>query len=538
MSSSRSTARSLKISSTFLVVVALGLWLCSLPLTGFVLYAEQKQMMGLEILMLGWLSPLLPNFAWFANPLFLLAVISLFAGRPAPILTIVSAILALDTFRLSSYPLNEGGASTPIYGFGWGVIFWFTALLLIMAASGSRQVELRIETNGKASKLELLRPIGFFLCIAILGTTAYFGIHDRLLANSIERERLSGLVFKRDAVCSAVEPTALGSLIDITRPIEVRLASGKNASSSYPFNRPTNLLEWGIPIIRVAGRDYSYADTGKGRVLASVPATAIPSGTLAVTDSIINKHRQISVTLDEQPSGRRVFSQTWTEETSGARFCPDYSNFPTNDQQPKKAIIEALGIRLQPAAARSAPGSREPSDNRVNAIKIDQPGSDGWIEFSGQRPLSYLGPNPALGPNAWPWWPGNRNCPEYVGWDGRRSESPVRLDTGWPFMVGDKAFYLPGVQQYNALCEGDHVYLYSSFAQREKSYITIEKRMLLDFRQEWIGSVVIQDKHLPSRDNVLKVQSVEEDGEGVSLKLLNEETWQIATFKAPLKIKQ
>jgi hypothetical protein len=71
-----------------------------LALTGLVLYAEQRRMTGAEILALGWLSPLIGNFAWFANALFLWSLLRLGFGKPAVGLALLSTLLSLDAFRL------------------------------------------------------------------------------------------------------------------------------------------------------------------------------------------------------------------------------------------------------------------------------------------------------------------------------------------------------------------------------------------------------------------------------------------------------
>ncbi len=67
--------------------------------------------------------------------------------------------------------------------------------------------------------------------------------------------------------------------------------------------------------------------------------------------------------------------------------------------------------------------------------------------------------------------PWNRNCPAAVGWDAAGSvASPVRPDTGAPFMVGERAFYHPQRRNdYYALCAGEHAYLYSG-SHRERGY--------------------------------------------------------------------
>jgi hypothetical protein len=135
--------------------------------------------------------------------------------------------------------------------------------------------------------------------------------------------------------------------------------------------------------------------------------------------------------------------------------------------------------------------------------------------------------------------PWNRKCPAAVGWDGAGSEgSPVRLDTGWPFMVGERAFYHPQRRNdYYVLCAGEHAYFYSG-SVRERGYdLTIEKRRLSDFSEAWSGYVVINDPAFVFKRHVrLDLEYVEEGAEGVTMGLIEKGTDWSAVVKAPLQL--
>jgi hypothetical protein len=89
---------------------------------------------GLYLLSLGWLAPLTgtPQFAWFANPLLLLAVVLRLLKRR--IATLVSAALAgllsLDTFLVPGqrFLLNEAGMHTR-YALGLGAYLWVAGVI-------------------------------------------------------------------------------------------------------------------------------------------------------------------------------------------------------------------------------------------------------------------------------------------------------------------------------------------------------------------------------------------------------------------------
>ena len=62
------------------------------------------------------------------------------------------AVLSLlFAFRFTRYPLNEAGAETAVYGYGWGVVLWFLPICLVVAAAGARQTEARKEFKARKS---------------------------------------------------------------------------------------------------------------------------------------------------------------------------------------------------------------------------------------------------------------------------------------------------------------------------------------------------------------------------------------------------
>jgi len=102
----------------------------SLPLTGIVLYSRHEHLKGYDILLNGWAAALYHlNFAWFANVCFLYCARRVPLGWPLPVKSaVVAALLSLDTFGLSSVTMDEGGATTLVYAYGWGAFLWFLGI--------------------------------------------------------------------------------------------------------------------------------------------------------------------------------------------------------------------------------------------------------------------------------------------------------------------------------------------------------------------------------------------------------------------------
>jgi len=335
-------------------------WCASLAMTGIALYSKQQRLLGVEILSMGWLSPLVLNFAWFSNLFILYAFFRLLKGKSATKSSIIAVILSLDTFRFNLYMLNEGGATTPVYGYGWGAVFWFISIALLLVAAGSIQIQDKQKEESISNNV-WLKPLGLFLFILIVSLSAYFSVNDRVIANSYERERLTGLAFKRGKVCSSPEPSVTEPILNFDGPLEVVIE--KNAvHAKYPFSRVEDLLRWGIPIVRVGSYDYSSSSTvksygigGTGNInkstmrekLLPIKAVGEPAAILYVTEGRTpdGYTSSISAKLIESSTKRMVFNHTWTREDLPINhnyYCPDYHSFPSLNKQPRLLLLEAL----------------------------------------------------------------------------------------------------------------------------------------------------------------------------------------------------
>ena len=87
------------------------------------------------IFFLGWLGFLGGAFEsvfWFANPLYIYALILFVRNKKeAMIISGAATILALLFLFLHSFIKNESGSRTPITGYGLGYILWVASLSLL-----------------------------------------------------------------------------------------------------------------------------------------------------------------------------------------------------------------------------------------------------------------------------------------------------------------------------------------------------------------------------------------------------------------------
>ncbi len=514
-----------KTHSFYLTTAALVFWLCSLPLICISTYVEKYQILGFQILAMGWLGPLTGVFAWYANIFFLFAVWRLFSGRLVAFSPVLAVLISLDTFRFDRYVLDEGGGSVAVYGYGWGAALWFLALFVLLIAAGARSREL----PNKGSEEKWLSWLGVALCFVLIVGISYFYFNDRRRANLAELQKLEGLVFKRTSVCQELDPEVLNPMQELSGPLEVQ--TGKNNRLS--INDVRNYVQWGIETVRVNGLDYSAIATPHGKVIVSKTASGPSAALLRLRETTpLEPWRTIiSADLTEVGTGRQVFSQKWQREIPGSYYyCPDYHNYPSEDEQPRKLFVQSLGLSKEDSF-REEDFYRRSIYEIVDA-EIVSYGEGGLtrreiIEGWKKRNPDHKGVVPYRKLT-------NRNCPVGVGF-GTLGRGPMD-SIGSPLQVKDKAYYLRG-SGYRATCEDQSIYLYSegSYSSYHKECrLNIEKRTLPDLQPVWgrIVKVSNVDSSLCSR--ALEIQSATTVSGGVSLELVHNETGQIVRVKIPI----
>ena len=531
------------IPAKTLANVAIVIWLCSLALPGidlyFQLYSQRHWLPGYEILFMGWLSPLVGNFAWFANLFFLYAFSQVKIGRVPVKSSIFAALLSLDTFRFDQYMMNEGGSTAPVYGFGWGAVLWFLSITILLTAVGAQQPDSK--ENLKRSEYEWLRPLGIFLTVAILGASGFFAIYDRIMANPMETQRLAGIAFKRGKVCRAPEPAAAEPIRSFSGTLEVVMDKSniQTINANYPFRQIKDLLSWGIPTVRFYGDDYSYNSTMGDGAVTSQPASGVPVAILYIGNA---GDRKINAKLVEVASSRVVFDQTWEKEqlheNSNFHYCPDYHSFPSANDQPRKLLVQALN--LPTVEKQPDEGRQRTSIRSVEAVIAEE--AEGGITRKMRFEQWKKEVDPHFKTNSGymfttsaeyhEWF--NTNCPSDIGWDGNNRDT--QQHTGWAFMVNGKAYYPTNRSGRNyATCADGVAYLYiGGMRDDKKYYLNITKRTLPEFQQTWAGIILIPNITSAMRDNLLEVQSIKEENGIMTIKLVNEDTGKVLMVQASL----
>jgi hypothetical protein len=117
-----------------LLTAAAVAYVASLFLPGIL--TSSQALHGIYILWNGWMGPLVGEFAWYANPLFLLAAWLILRDRvnPARICAFLSLALGLTSFFAKEWWFNEG-SGTPIQSLDLGFYVWLLSLTLMAMAS-------------------------------------------------------------------------------------------------------------------------------------------------------------------------------------------------------------------------------------------------------------------------------------------------------------------------------------------------------------------------------------------------------------------
>ncbi|NOU49120.1 hypothetical protein HG263_00955 [Pseudoalteromonas sp. JBTF-M23] len=114
------------------LIVSCALYLVSLCLPALH-FAEQASLAGYSLLLWGWWGVVTLDPAWFANPLFIIALVHCYLKgyKRAAIYSGGALVLALSSFKAKQWFFNEGGG-TPITGLGVGFYIWIVAIIVLL----------------------------------------------------------------------------------------------------------------------------------------------------------------------------------------------------------------------------------------------------------------------------------------------------------------------------------------------------------------------------------------------------------------------
>lgn len=119
----------LSAKNTHLIISILCYLIC-LILPGYYIGERFESEISFVSFMIGWLGPLDGHFAWYANPLFLLAVLCIKRPYISSALSFFALVLALSFLLHEKIIIGESPTYKTIMAYGWGYGFWVVSLFV------------------------------------------------------------------------------------------------------------------------------------------------------------------------------------------------------------------------------------------------------------------------------------------------------------------------------------------------------------------------------------------------------------------------
>jgi len=125
------------------IPISFACYLVCLLFPGYYIGEQFEPQLSVLTLAWGWLGPLDGHWAWFANPLFFLALIYSNQPRRSSLLGFAGLTLALSFLLYKRVIVSEAPTYAPIVAYGWGYGLWVASMAVL--ATGQLARDLRVE---------------------------------------------------------------------------------------------------------------------------------------------------------------------------------------------------------------------------------------------------------------------------------------------------------------------------------------------------------------------------------------------------------
>ena len=117
------------------LATSIAAYVASLRLPALI-FQQHESLYGIEVLLWGWWGVLVLEFAWFANPAYLLAIAGCMGESPklTKLASTVGLMLGLTSFHAKEWWFDEG-SGTLIIGLGPGFYVWMLSLCILLVGA-------------------------------------------------------------------------------------------------------------------------------------------------------------------------------------------------------------------------------------------------------------------------------------------------------------------------------------------------------------------------------------------------------------------
>lgn len=169
-----------RLRAYFLLSVACYLFCLCLP--AYYIGEQFQPQRAYAALEAGWLGPLDGHFSWYANLLFLVALLCARRASASATWALLGLLLALSFLFHRRIMVSEAPNYESIVAYGWGYAFWIAALAILTVGQWLRSAD---KPPAYVDGAALLAGAAVLLVYVVY----YFGADGSLHALRVERER-------------------------------------------------------------------------------------------------------------------------------------------------------------------------------------------------------------------------------------------------------------------------------------------------------------------------------------------------------------
>ncbi len=325
-----------RINAKLINILAISLWVASLAT--IVASNGIDTVIGLEVLIFGWLGIPWITLGWLSNILFCFLTVQIQTfNKSNLIIALISIALACLSYKNGTY-VKYSTHSGAIYGYGIGFILWILAHITQLIAVALHRIEYSFkEKHKKASFFPLFFALALLLFTVI--SFSFLIFDDELNSNYDERARFkaTNTLFRRGEVCSEEYYTPSN-----TYNLDSSLRVSGNKSSI--IDSPNILLENGIPKVTFGSYDIIARGDDYETMLIATVNTEKPKFHLKQKQSSKSVAQKLTISTNNNV----FYEQIWRPDSNPKRYCPRFFHSKYSKTGLERVLADAFNIKPTP----------------------------------------------------------------------------------------------------------------------------------------------------------------------------------------------